>query len=230
MQTAARRTSSVVVPRPLKWHGRWAARFAFGLVRFVSATIRYRWEDRTGIIASHDPQPVIYCIWHNRLALCLELFCRYVQSHQPQRRMAAIVSASRDGAFLARVLELYRVQPVRGSSSRRGAQAMLELTTWAEKGYDLAITPDGPRGPRYVIQDGPIGLAQFTGFPIIPVAYFPVWKKCVNSWDRFQIPLPGTRCEVILGAPVTVPSDASDEERERLRKKLQDAMMAITQD
>lgn len=230
MQTVAKRTSGVVVPRPLKWHGRLAARLAYSLVRSVAATIRYHWEDRSGIIDAQDPQPVIYSIWHNRLALCLDVFCRYVQSQQPQRRMAAIVSASRDGGFLARVLELYRVQPVRGSSSRRGAQALLELTSWAEKGYDLAITPDGPRGPRYVIQDGPIGLAQFTGFPIIPVAYRPAWKKCANSWDRFQIPIPGTRCEVILGEPVVVPPDASDEEREALRKKLQEAMMAITKD
>ena len=72
--------------------------------------------------------------------------------------MAALVSASKDGAFLTAILEQLKVQPVRGSSSRRGAQALLELTTWAERGYDLAITPDGPRGPRYVVQEGtPIG-------------------------------------------------------------------------
>ena len=63
-------------------------------------------------------------------------------------------SASRDGGFLAAILECFGVQPVRGSTSRRGAQALLELTGWAERGYDLAITPDGPRGPCYVVQEG----------------------------------------------------------------------------
>ena len=84
--------------------------------------------------------------------------------------MAAMVSASKDGGFLASILECFGVQPVRGSSSRRGPQALLELTGWAERGYDLAITPDGPRGPRYVVQEGIIALAQVTGLPIVPAS------------------------------------------------------------
>ncbi len=96
---------------------------------------------------------------------------RYVARRDRQRRLAALVSASRDGGLLAAILELFGVQPVRGSSSRRGAQALLELTTWAERGYDLAITPDGPRGPRYVVQEGVMSLAQITGLPIVPVSY-----------------------------------------------------------
>ena len=63
------------------------------------------------------------------------------------------------------------MQPVRGSTSRRGPQALLELTSWSERGYDLAITPDGPRGPCYVVQDGIMSLAQLTGLPILPVSY-----------------------------------------------------------
>ena len=109
------------------------------------------------------------------------------------------MSASRDGAFLAAILERFGVQPVRGSSSRRGAQALLELTTWAERGYDLAITPDGPRGPRYVVQDGAMSLAQITGLPIVPVSYFLKWKIQLKSWDGFQIPLPFSICEVTAG-------------------------------
>ena len=83
--------------------------------------------------------------------------------------MAALVSASKDGGFLSGILELFGVQPVRGSSSRRGPQALLELTTWAERGHDLTITPDGPRGPCYQVQDGVMSLAQLTGLPIVPV-------------------------------------------------------------
>ena len=82
-----------------------------------------------------------------------------------------MVSASKDGAFLTSILECFQVQPVRGSSSRRGPQALLELTTWAERGYDLALTPDGPRGPRYVVQEGVMSLAQLTGLPIIAASY-----------------------------------------------------------
>jgi hypothetical protein len=144
--------------------------------------------------------------------------------------MAALVSASKDGALLARTLEWFRVQPVRGSSSRRGAQALRELTTWAERGCDLTITPDGPRGPCYQIQDGITSLAQLTGLPIVPVSLNLNWKIRLKSWDRFQIPLPFARCEVCVGKAVRVPQNASDAEREELRRQLEAELRAITRD
>jgi lysophospholipid acyltransferase (LPLAT)-like uncharacterized protein len=141
-----------------------------------------------------------------------------------------LVSASKDGGFLSEVLRCFGVQPVRGSSSRRGPQALLELTTWAERGYDLALTPDGPRGPRYVVQSGVTALAQLTGLPIVPVSYNLTWKLQARSWDRFQIPLPLSVCEVILAEPVRVPRQASNEERERRRIELENTLRAITTD
>jgi lysophospholipid acyltransferase (LPLAT)-like uncharacterized protein len=119
---------------------------------------------------------------------------------------------------------------VRGSSSRRGAQALRELHTWAERGYDLSITPDGPRGPRYVVADGAIALAQITGLPLVPVAYHLNWKITLKSWDRFQIPLPFTRCEVTAGNIFRVPPETSDAERENLRQQLETELRAITKD
>jgi hypothetical protein len=174
--------------------------------------------------------PVIFAIWHNRLALSLILYRRHVQRRLPHRHMAAMVSASKDGGLLARVLERFGVQPVRGSTSRRGPQALLELTTWAERGFDLAITPDGPRGPRYVVQDGVMALAQLTGQPIVPVSYHLYWKLRLRSWDGFQVPLPFSRCEVCLAEPVLVPRDASDTHREELRLRLEETLKKITQD
>ena len=144
--------------------------------------------------------------------------------------MAALVSASKDGALLARILEWFRIQPVRGSSSRRGAQALRELTTWAERGHDLTITPDGPRGPCYQVQDGITSLAQLTGLPIVPVALNLNWKISIKSWDRFQIPLPFARCEVCVGRTFHVPADASDAAREKLRGQLEAELRAITRD
>ena len=131
------------------------------------------------------------------------------EKHNHTPGLAAMVSASKDGGFLAGILECFNVQPVRGSSSRRGPQALLELTTWAERGYDLAITPDGPRGPCYVVQEGVMSLAQVTGLPIVPVSYHVNWKIRVNSWDRFQIPLPFSRCEMIYAKPIFVPREAT---------------------
>ncbi len=170
---------------------------------------------------SSDAQPVIYCLWHNRLAFSMAIWRKYLLKRQPTRRLAALVSASRDGALLARILETFGVQPVRGSTSRRGPQALLELTTLAEGGWDLAITPDGPRGPRYVVQEGVIALAQLTGMPIVAVTCHVTRKICMKSWDRFQIPLPFARCQVSFYPPVLVPREADDAEREALRAALE---------
>jgi lysophospholipid acyltransferase (LPLAT)-like uncharacterized protein len=153
-----------------------------------------------------------------------------VRPRKGSKGLAALVSASRDGGLLARVLENFGVQPVRGSSSRRGAQALLELTSWAERGYDLAITPDGPRGPCYVVQEGLTSLGQLTSLPIIPVSCAIGWKIRMKSWDRFQIPLPFARCIVRFGEPVRIGREASEAERESARMELERRLLALTTD
>jgi lysophospholipid acyltransferase (LPLAT)-like uncharacterized protein len=223
-------TSGPVIPHRAKWHGLLAARLIWLLSSSVAATLRWRWRDETNLFENGGKEPVIFCLWHNRLALSLILFRRYVQARQPQRKMAALVSASRDGGMLARVLELFHVEPVRGSSSRRGPQALRELVSAGERGRDLAITPDGPRGPCYVVQEGIVSLAQLTGMTIVPASFYLSWKWQLKTWDRFQVPLPFARCEVQLGQPLRIPREASGEERERLRAELESRMRAITRD
>jgi lysophospholipid acyltransferase (LPLAT)-like uncharacterized protein len=226
----ARRVSGVVAPhQPTRWQ-RLAARLFTLALRTLAATLRYRLEDATGFFATPSGQPAIYAVWHNRLALCLKVYYRYGLPRNPSKGMAAMVSASKDGALLAGVLEAYGVQPVRGSTSRRGRQALLELTSWAARGYDLAITPDGPRGPRYVIQNGAVALAQLTGLPIVPCSYELQWKLTLKTWDRFQVPLPFSRCVVRAAPVVRVPREATDQEREALRQQLENSLRAITVD
>jgi lysophospholipid acyltransferase (LPLAT)-like uncharacterized protein len=225
-----RRSSGIVVPHAPYWYQRLGAWLVFAALRTVSATLRYQWIDRSGYFGDGPVGPGIYCVWHNRLALCLIEYYGYPKKHNQTPGMAAMVSASKDGGFLACILECFGVQPVRGSSSRRGPQALLELTGWAERGYDLAITPDGPRGPRYVVQPGIIGLAQITGLPIIPASYYLRWKIQVKSWDRFQIPLPFSRCEMLFGQTVRVPREATDVEREALRQQLERTLKGISRD
>lgn len=230
MAAPAAKFSAVVVPHQAKWHQRLAAALVYGLIRALAATLRFRLRDESGLFTGEPENAVIFSIWHNRLALSLIIYRLYVQRRQRSRRLAAMVSASRDGGLLARILEHFGVEPVRGSSSRRGPQALRELTTWSERGCDLAITPDGPRGPCYVVQDGVTALAQLSGLPIVPVSYHLNWKIRANSWDRFQVPIPFARVEVRLGAPIRVPPEASDAEREKLRLQLESAMKAITRD
>lgn len=224
------KSSGVVVPHRPTWQQRTAGALVYFLIRCVSATLRFKWNDRSGFFSNPPAGPAIYCIWHNRLALCMSAYYGYIKKHSNTPGLAALISASKDGGLLAAILEKFRVQPVRGSTSRRGPQALLELTSWAERGYILAITPDGPRGPRYVVQEGAMSLAQVTGLPIIPVSYRLGWKIRLKSWDQFQIPLPFSRCEMFFEKPIHVPREATDEEREKLRLQLEQTLKAISED
>jgi len=229
---ASPRESAGVAPlhRPTRIQ-RLVATLIFVSIRSLAATLRVRVEDDSGQLSGGaTADPVIFTIWHNRLALALVIYNRYVLQHHPQRRLAAMVSASRDGAMLARALELFGVQPVRGSTSRRGPQALRELTTWGAQGYDLAITPDGPRGPCYVVQSGVVSVAQLTGLPIVPVSYHLNRKTRLKSWDRFQIPWPFARCTIRVGDVLRVPRDATEADRDQLRQELEAQMRAITDD
>ncbi|MGA2853103.1 MAG: lysophospholipid acyltransferase family protein [Verrucomicrobiota bacterium] len=224
------RKSGVIIPHAPKWHQRAGAFAVFVLLRALMATVRCRLRARSEFFAPNAPGPVIFCLWHNRLASCIKVYESHRKPHTSGKGMAALVSASRDGAFLARILERFGVQPVRGSSSRRGPQALLELTTLAGRGCDLAITPDGPRGPCYQIQDGVMSLARVTGLPVVPVALNVNWKLRSKSWDRFQIPLPFARCEIVVGRVMRVPAEATDAERESLRQQLEAELRQITRD
>ncbi len=228
-----RRTGpGAVQPNAPRWHQRLLALLLWLLVGALSKTLRYRIQDPHGFLAGKNDEPMIFCFWHNRLALCVELFHRFRKRQRTGPGVAGLVSASRDGALLSAIFERFGVVPVRGSSSRRGAQALLELTTWSERGFDLAITPDGPRGPRYAMAEGVAALASLTGRAILPVSYGLKRKITLNSWDGFQIPIPFTRCDVVLGRVFQAPASslADDAEREKFRQSLEAELRSITRD
>jgi lysophospholipid acyltransferase (LPLAT)-like uncharacterized protein len=218
-----------VIPAQPKWHGRLAAHAAVWIARILAATLRWSWDDRAGVVAPTHNQPVIFAIWHNRILLSAFIY-RHLTRGKANRRLATLISASRDGGLIAYVMQLFGLIPARGSSSRRGAAALLDLVRHARSGCDIAITPDGPRGPRYQAQEGIIVLAQVTGLPIVPVAYRLSWKKVLRSWDGFQIPLPFSRCDVTFGAPLQVPRELTPDQVAALRAELESRLMAITRD
>lgn len=222
--------SGIVVPNKPKWYQQLAAAAIWTVVNLVAITVRYRLKDPHGYLKRQDFGQVIYCVWHNRLALCVKIYNRFSRVRTGTAGLAALVSASKDGALLSDIFRRFGVQPVRGSSSRRGGQALLELTTWAERGYDLAITPDGPRGPKYQVAKGTMMLAQVTGLPVVPASYYLPWKIKLKSWDNFQIPLPFSRCDVIVGEIIMVPRETDDAGRENLRQRLEAELCRITQD
>ena len=201
-----------------------------GLIKTLAFTLRYDDSQARTRVKELGSQPIILAIWHNRLALSLSLYRRLLVRPYPSHRLAALVSASRDGAMLAEILKTFEVQPVRGSSSKRGAQALMELVHWAKDGWDLAITPDGPRGPCYQIQEGVIAAAQLSGHPILPVSYRLSSKLQTKSWDRFQIPLPFSKCTVMVGSPIFVPRKLDHEERQTIKEQVQQELDSLTID
>jgi hypothetical protein len=221
--------STGVVPHQATWWQGILARLIYAVARLVSATIRYRWE-RDSRQLPQAGRPYIFCLWHNRLPLSVMWYRQFVEAGRAPFRAAALVSASRDGAMMTRVLELFGIEPARGSSSRRGTQALIELATWAGRGHDLGLAADGPRGPKYEIKPGIVALAQMTRRPIVPVSYHLTRKLTLKSWDNFQIPLPFSTCVFNFADPVFVPREFRDEERESVRAQIEAELRRLTVD
>ena len=198
------------------------------LILAIGSSLRWRIEDPNRLLMDRHSKPAIFVMWHNRLFLIPYLFWKYWSVFQ-RGKVAVMVSTSKDGGYLVRVLERFNLICVRGSSSRRGNAALLEMTRLVEAGADAGITPDGPRGPKYQVADGVISLAQLTGAPIIPISYVLSHKIELNSWDGFMIPLPFGRATLRVGVPVNVSSAADAEEREHKRLELETILKSLSE-
>ncbi len=204
---------------------RWLIAVGFRLLQLWVRTLRYEIDDRAGVIGKPTDQNYIGTLWHNRLLIFPFVLRRFFSN----RRGAALISASRDGDLLADAIARFGFDVVRGSSSRLGASAILQLTNVLASGRDVVITPDGPRGPAYELGPGIIFLAQKSGAAVLPVnmEYSSCWR--LKSWDRFVLPRPFARIRVIIGPPYRVRSANTVDDFEAERLRLQDAMMALVE-
>lgn len=204
---------------------RWLIALGFYLLQILARTLRYQIDDRAGVVGERREETYIAALWHNRLLLISFVLKKFL----PDRDGAGLISASRDGDLIADVTHRFGFDVVRGSSSRMGASALLELGEVLASGRDVLITPDGPRGPAYELGPGIIFLAQKTGASIVPVnmEYSSCWR--VKSWDRFIIPKPFSRVHVIIGQPEKIRSTSSNEEFERERLRLQNVLMSLVE-
>jgi lysophospholipid acyltransferase (LPLAT)-like uncharacterized protein len=192
-----------------------AAWVGAALMRVLFATLRLRVHDPHGFLSDPPPQPVIYAFWHNRILAITAAFLRVYP--RGRRGVLVLTSASKDGMWLGELAGHLGMGSVRGSSSRRGATAMRELLDRVAEGYDIAITPDGPRGPRYEMGSGLVYLAQKAGLPVIPCHARFHGAIRLKTWDRFAIPRPFARLDVTLGEALRVAPDDADFEAERKR-------------
>lgn len=164
----------------------------------------------------------IFACWHNELFACT--------TGRGDKKLMTIVSRSRDGEYLDRVLNSFGIKTARGSSSRGGFRALVEAVhIMRDEDRDAIITVDGPRGPRHEVKDGVIYLAQKTGAYLVPVRALSSKAKIFEkAWDRFELPLPGATCTIVYGEPYKIGPDKLTKEilakeTDRLRDKM-DAM------
>lgn len=188
------------------------------LLRLLFLTLRLKVDDRCGLLSHPPKDPYILCFWHNRiLAITFAYLRKY--SHRQRKGVTVLTSPSRDGELLAQFVGRFRMGSVRGSSSRRGSQALRELVRLVEGGTDIAITPDGPRGPRYRLGPGVIHLAATTGALIVPL--HATFSRCIRlkTWDGFIIPLPFSTISVTVDETIAVPRGLDAEAFEALRQR-----------
>lgn len=165
-------------------------------------------------------KPVIFTLWHGRLGPCTYM-------HRDQG-IVALISQHRDGEYIARLVERWGYETARGSSSRGGTGALRQLVRSLREGKSVAITPDGPRGPRERVKPGAVILAQLSGAPLIPLAGAADRGWWFGSWDRFLIPKPFSRVCIAYGEPLLVPRAASPEELEGWVREAEVRIQAVT--
>jgi lysophospholipid acyltransferase (LPLAT)-like uncharacterized protein len=196
--------------------GRWLSDALF-------ATVRFEVEHEERFAPYRDRgEPVVLCVWHGRL-----LPVTYYHRHLP---ITAIISQSRDGDYIARLVEGWGYETVRGSTSRGGRRALTGLVRAVRGGRLAAITPDGPRGPRQRLQTGVLTVAQLTGRPIIPLGCGASSAWWPGSWDRFCIPKPFARVRVRYGHPRHVARDATAADLQEHARELETEMNAMIEE
>jgi lysophospholipid acyltransferase (LPLAT)-like uncharacterized protein len=194
----------------------------FLLIHLIGRTIRFEvngWEHWE--TASRDGLP-IYAFWHNRVFLATYYF--------RQRGIVVMTSQSFDGEYIARFIQRFGYGTARGSSTRGGVGAIIEMARLMRAGFPAGFSIDGPKGPRYVAKMGAVLLAKKTGRPILPFTITASSFWCARkSWDQLQVPRPFARALVDIAAPIYVAPDADETELLAKRDELQRALDEITQ-
>lgn len=193
---------------------RLADRAFYLLIRIIGSTIRYEIEGWENFEAIEKMGKVpIYSFWHNRIFAGTYFF--------RHRGIVVITSQSMDGEYIARFIRRLGYGAIRGSSTRGGVGALIEMIRCMKQGLPMAFTVDGPKGPRYEAKSGPVLLAKKTGNPMMPFIVETEKFYSVKSWDRLQIPKPFTRAKMIIAQPIYVEKTAGDSEIENKRLELQ---------
>jgi lysophospholipid acyltransferase (LPLAT)-like uncharacterized protein len=163
---------------------------------------------------------IMVAFWHGRFLM--------MPFGYPEVRWAIMISQHPDGEYISRMAERLGIYPVRGSARRGGPRALLGMVRASRRGYHIAITPDGPLGPREQVKRGVIELARVAGTPILPAAFAASRGKFLRTWDRFLIPYPFGRVVFVCTEPIVVSRDAEPAEVEKARVVLEERLRHVT--
>lgn len=211
MKELRRKIARILSGRPLTL-------LIYALLRFIHATMRIT-------VVGGDILPdftrrgegFIGICWHGRLLMVPFIY--------PGHTLHVLISTHRDGEIIANVVKRFGFSLVRGSSSKGGKEALKEMVRLGKANKDLAITPDGPRGPAEVLKPGVAQVARLTGKAVVPVAFASSRGKRLSSWDRFLIPYPFSRGGFVTGEPLYY---REGEEMEAFRLRIEEALRATT--
>ncbi len=184
------------------------------LIKIIGKTTRFEaegWENLENLERQNIAP--IYVFWHDRIFLSVYYF-RF-------RRMVVMTSQSFDGEYIARFIGRFGFGAIRGSSTRGGVKALVEMIRLLREGLPMTFTADGPKGPRRVAKPGAILLAKKTGSPIIVCSVEPQRFWSLGSWDKMQIPKPFARAKVFVSEPFYVSKNADDAEIEKKLLEMQ---------
>jgi len=200
--------------RAASWLGAW-------FVRTWMRTVGYEYRPLGPNLDPHQPELAgryIYAFWHENLLAPLSQYAR--------SDIYVLISQHADGQLIAGLAQHLGFELVRGSSTRNGVEAVRQMLRLSQQAH-LAVTPDGPRGPRREVQAGLVYLAARTGLPVVPVGigYGRAWR--MRSWDRFALPRPFSAMKCVTPAPIHVPAEADRAERERYRQQVEQSLQEV---
>jgi len=192
------------------------------LIYILGMTLKIEWVGEENLdILRKEKKSVIYAFWHGRMLI-------FTFSHRKQK-IHVLISQHRDGEFIARIIRNLGFVTVRGSTTRGGSKAIFEICERTASGFDVAITPDGPRGPGFQVHPGIMYVAQRSGMSIVPITNSAKNRWNLSSWDRFLIPKPFSKAVIMLGKPIYVPAESTQQELEEIRSDLERQLGELTQ-
>lgn len=200
---------------------RWAEPIAAAVgplaIQALAATWRFRIRGEEHLRALRQARrPFVFVLWHSRILPLL--------FHHRDEEVVLLISRHRDGQYLANLAERWGYRSVRGSTKRGGEVGLLGVVRALQGGAEVAITPDGPRGPAERVQPGAVAAAQHAGAALLPIGARPSTAWWLGSWDRMCIPKPFAAVEVVYGPPIEVASG-----KEGLREAMQAVERALQQ-